>query len=259
MLEVLADLTTIAQDQLMLAALVFTRVGATVALLPGLGEQSLSTRLRLGIAVAITILVWPLLIPYQLGSYTLWEALPLFAIEGLVGVFLGISVRLILMALQFAGSIAAMSTSLSQIMGAAGTPDPMPAVGNILVLAGITLALATGLHVKAIMMIAYSYQVLAIGDLPRGDEIVFWGVSRGAAAFALGFTLAGPFVIASFAYNLTLGVINRAMPQLMVAFIGAPAITAGGILILFLAAPVIIIVFNDRLDQVFANPFGVDP
>ncbi len=59
-----------------------------------------------------------------------------------------------------------------------------------------------------------------------------------AQAFALGFSLAAPFVIAGFAYNLALGAINRAMPQLMVAFIGAPAITAGGLLILMLAAPV---------------------
>jgi len=259
LLPVLAQIASIAQDQLLLIALVFTRIGATVALLPGLGEQTLSVRIRLGITVAITALVWPMLIPSQLGNFTLWETMPLIVLEGLVGVFLGLSVRLILMALQFAGSIASMSTSLSQIMGSAGTPDPLPSIGNILALAGITLALATGLHIKAVLMITYSYDVLKIGMVPSGEDIVYWGINRSASAFALGFTLAGPFVIASFAYNLTLGLINRAMPQLMVAFIGAPAITAGGILILFLAAPLIILLFNDRLDTVFQNPFGVTP
>jgi len=236
LLPVLAQIASIAQDQLLLIALVFTRIGATVALLPGLGEQTLSVRIRLGITVAITALVWPMLIPSHLENFTLWETV-----------------------LQFAGSIASMSTSLSQIMGSAGTPDPLPSIGNILALAGITLALATGLHIKAVLMITYSYDVLKIGMVPSGEDIVYWGINRSASAFALGFTLAGPFVIASFAYNLTLGLINRAMPQLMVAFIGAPAITAGGILILFLAAPLIILLFNDRLDTVFQNPFGVTP
>ena len=73
--------------------------------------------------------------------------------------------------------------------------------------------------------------------VPAAD-VAAWGTARVAQAFALGFSLAAPFVIAGFAYNLALGAINRAMPQLMVAFIGAPAITAGGLLILMLAAPV---------------------
>ena len=48
-----------------------------------------------------------------------------------------------------------------------------------------------------------------------------------AASFALALSLAAPFVIASLLYNVALGVINKAMPQLMVAFVGAPAITCG--------------------------------
>ena len=74
-----------------------------------------------------------------------------------------------------------------------------------------------------------------------------------AQAFALGFSLAAPFVIAGFAYNVALGAINRAMPQLMVAFVGAPAITAAGLLILMLAAPVILDFWGLRLDRLIAH------
>ena len=143
-------------------------------------------------------------------------------------------------ALQLAGSIAAQSTALAQIFGAGVTPDPMPAIGNILMLAGITLAVASGLHVKAAIAMARSYEILPMGLPVPAADVAAWGTARVAQAFALGFSLAAPFVIAGFAYNLALGAINRAMPQLMVAFIGAPAITAGGLLILMLAAPVIL-------------------
>ena len=64
-------------------------------------------------------------------------------------------------------------------------------------------------------------------------------------------------MIAGFAYNVALGAINRAMPQLMVAFIGAPAITAGGILILMLAAPVILHFWGLRLDRLIADPLAM--
>ena len=60
-----------------------------------------------------------------------------------------------------------------------------------------------------------------------------------------------------FAYNVALGAINRAMPQLMVAFVGAPAITAAGLLILMLAAPVILHFWGVRLDRLIADPLAM--
>ena len=76
------------------------------------------------------------------------------------------------------------------------------------------------------------------------------------SAFALAFTLAAPFVITSLVYNLALGVINRAMPQLMVAFVGAPVITFGAVFLLFLSAPLILSVWNAEFLAFLANPVG---
>lgn len=133
----------------------------------------------------------------------------------------------------------------------------MPAVGNILMLAGVTLAVAAGLHVKAVLLLARSFEVLPVGlPLPARD-MAAWAVGRVAQSFALGFALAAPFVIGAFAYNLALGAINRAMPQLMVAFIGAPAITAGTLLVLLLAAPVILQVWQGQLDATLADPLAL--
>ncbi len=77
-----------------------------------------------------------------------------------------------------------------------------------------------------------------------------------AAAFALAFSLAAPFTIASFVYNLALGVINRAMPQLMVTFVGAPAITLGGLALLLVSAPILLGIWHQCLVDFIADPFG---
>ena len=63
------------------------------------------------------------------------------------------------------------------------------------------------------------------------------------------------FVIAALIYNVALGVINRAMPQLMVAMIGAPALTAGGLILLMLAAPAILSAWVRHLGGVLQMPF----
>ncbi|HET9068506.1 MAG TPA: flagellar biosynthetic protein FliR [Amaricoccus sp.] len=236
--------------------LVFARVAGVVSLLPGFGEQVIPVRVRLGIAVAFAMVVWPLLAPGLAAVDAARPFLLMLTIEASIGIMLGLAVRLMVLALQLAGSIAAQSTALAQMFGAGVTPDPMPAMGNILMLAGITLAVASGLHVKAALAMARSYEILPMGLPVPAADVAAWGTARVAEAFALGFSLAAPFVIAGFAYNLALGAINRAMPQLMVAFIGAPAITAGGLLILMLAAPVILHFWGGRLDATLADPLA---
>jgi flagellar biosynthetic protein FliR len=114
----------------------------------------------------------------------------------------------------------------------------------------------TGLHVRLAEALIGSYAAFPPGTLPTPSIIAEWGLARVGHAFALAFTLAAPFVIASFIYNLALGVINKAMPQLMVAFVGAPAITAGGLILMFLCMPLMLSVWADGLLGFLASPYG---
>lgn len=270
MFQLLGRLLSFSEAEIYVLVAVFTRVGAAAALLPGFGEQAMPTRVRLAGAIAFTALVWPIVTPTLAGPENAVGGLgpiqgvgaPAFGLgrlllaEAVAGLALGLSIRILVMALQFAGSIAAQATSVLQIFGGGLTPDPMPAIGNILVIAGIAFALAMGLHIKAVIAMVDSYTVLPFGVFPVAGDIAEWGVSRASAAFALAFGLAAPFLAAGLIYNLALGAINRAMPQLMVALVGAPAITGAAILILAVAAPVILPHWAGVLDETIANPFG---
>ena len=256
-MEGLAALLDLSEASLAGFILVFVRIGAVASLLPGFGEQLIPPRVRLGVAIAFSVVVWPMITPGLAAPDPARPFLAMLIVELSIGLMLGIAIRLMVLALQLAGSIAAQSTALAQIFGAGVAPDPMPAIGNILMLAGITLAVASGLHVKAALAMARSYEILPMGLPVPADDIARWGTARVAQAFALGFSLAAPFVIAGFAYNLALGAINRAMPQMMVAFIGAPAITAAGLLLLLLASPVILHFWGLRLDRLLADPLAM--
>jgi flagellar biosynthetic protein FliR len=129
-------------------------------------------------------------------------------------------------------------------------------MGHVLMVAGLALAVMLGLHVRLTEVLIQSYDVFRPGVLPGAELFTAWGRAHVGRAFALAFTLAAPFVVASLVYNLALGVINRAMPQLMVAFVGAPAITAGGLVLLFLAAPLLIGLWGDGLTVFLSDPFG---
>jgi flagellar biosynthetic protein FliR len=255
--EALTALQDIGQDALVSAFIVFLRVGAAVAVLPVFGERLVPARVRLGLALAITAIVAPAVAP-QLEVLTKGESILAIILitETLSGLVLGIGLRLFVMALQMAGSMAAQATSLAQVFGGAAGADPQPAIGHLLVYGGLALAVIMGLHVRVIEFVILSYDIFLPGKFLDASELKTWGVNQIVYAFALGFTLAAPFLIASLIYNVALGVINRAMPQLMVAFVGAPAITAGALILMFLVMPLMLAVWLDALLYFFQNPFG---
>ncbi len=237
---------------------VFLRIGAAMSILPGFGEQNVPVRVRLGLAIAFTMIVAPSTSGFGVQDMTSIQ-FTLFAIsETITGFALGVGVRMFIFALQTAGSMAAQSTSLAQIFGAAGV-EPLPAIGHLLMMAGFALAMIMGLHVRLAQLLIMSYDILPAGEFIAASILSRWGVMLVASTFALAFKLAAPFVILSMLYNLTLGVINRAMPQLMVAFVGAPVITAGSLFLLFLVSPVLLSVWVGALNTFVANPFVVTP
>ncbi len=257
MFEALAPFLNFSEATLAAYFAVFVRVGAIMALLPGFGEQFIPARIRLAVTLGLTTICAPAIVPdiaaVDMSPGTL---LRLASAEAGIGLLIGVSIRLLVMAMQLAGSIAAQSTALVQMAGVGVTPDPMPAIGNLLTIAALALALVLDLHIKVVWAIIGSYETLPAGLFPSAEDVTQWGVAKASSTFALAFSLAAPFVVASLVYNVALGAINRAMPQLMVAFIGAPAITGGSLVLLLITSPVILSFWSDMLDQTLANPLA---
>ncbi len=233
---------------------IFLRASALVSLLPAFGERSIPVRVKLGLALAFSLVAAPAVAATD-AQPEFGRMVTLIGTEIATGLALGIGLRLFVLALQTAGSIAAQATSLSQILGGAAA-EPVPAMGYLLTLAGLALAVLLGLHIRAAQFLIYSYTLFPLGTLPIAPDLSQWGVAQISRSFGLAFALAMPFVIASLIYNLALGVINRAMPQLMVAFVGAPAITFAGLFLLFAGTPLILSVWSDALFAFLQNPLG---
>ncbi len=252
----LAALLQISQEVLWLHAIVFLRVGPIMTLFPGFGERVVPVRVKLALSLAFTAVVAPAAAPYiDTSTFSDLDIAWTILSETAVGLMIGIGFRMFLLALQTAGSMAAQATSLSQILGSAGA-TPLPAMGHVLTMGGIALAMILHLHVHVAEMVIATYTIFPVGTLPEASSVSEWGVAQVAGAFSLAFSLAAPFVLISVLYNLTLGIINRAMPQMMVVFVGAPVITAGGLVLLFLLAPIMLNIWSIALQGYVANPFG---
>jgi len=256
MIELAHEILGLTRAGLWHGFLVFLRVGAVMAVMPAFGQRMVPLRVRLALALGFTLLVAAAVPAFAGAAYGGFPDLFPYALtEPLIGLLLGLGLRLFVLALQTAGAIAAQATSLAQILGGAAE-EPMPAVGQILVVAALALAMLAGLHVRAAEFMILSYAIFPAGQFPAPSSVAEWGTGRIADAFSLAFRLAAPFVVVSVLYNFTLGVVNRAMPQLMVAFVGAPLITFGGLALLFLLAPVMLSAWLQALIDFMENPVG---
>lgn len=249
LLSAFAEIAGLGKAFALSALLVFLRIGAALALLPAFGEHSVPQRLRLIIALAFTAIVTPA-VANEMPALTLLVA----GSEIVAGLAIGAVFRLFILALQIAGSIIAQATSLSQIAGGVA-PEPQPAIGHLLTAAGLAVAVMAGLHVKLAEVLILSYQVFPAGNLPAAAEFSTWGLAHIGRAFSLGFSLAAPFTIAALMYNLALGAINRSMPALMVSFIGAPALSWGGLVLISALAPLLLGVWSGTFQTFLASPF----
>lgn len=251
MIDGLLPLANLVEAEVFPALLVFLRVGAVMALLPAFGETTLPARLRLVLALAFTVVVHPAVRPSLPATPDLRAA----GAEVLAGLVLGIGLRMLVLGLQTAGSMAAQAASLAAMVPS-GT-EPQPAIATLFTMAALALAVQAGLHVRAAELLVLSYTFFPAGTAPTGADAAEWGLARTGQAMGLAFSLAAPFVLAAMLWNVALGAMNRAMPQLMVMFVGAPALSLGALAILALSAPLVVQLWQGALEQFLSAPLAL--
>jgi flagellar biosynthesis protein FliR len=218
------------------AMLMFARVGTMVMLLPGLGELSVPTRVRLTIALVLTAVMFPLhRAAFTLDLKSFGPVVLLLGQELFIGVVLGLTARLTISALQIAGSVIAQQLGL----GFVTTVDPTQGqqgviVGNFLTILGIALIFATDLHHSVIAALHDSYALFRPGEVPLVGDVAMLLTRAAAGAFRIGVQLAGPFLVFGLLFNVGLGVLSRLMPQMQVFFVGMPLSILIGFVALFL-------------------------
>lgn len=217
-------------------AMVFARIGGAIMLLPGFGEVFVPRRVRLMIALAVTLVVAPLvtreLPPTPQGPLAMMGQL---GSELIIGIFLGALARMMLAALHVAGVIAGFQTSLSnaQLFDPAGA-EQSSLLGSLLHVMGVFVIFAANLHYMMIGGLVQSYQLFVPGaPLPIGD-LSMAAVRVIGQSFVLGVQIATPFIVSGMLFYLGLGLLARLMPQVQVFFIVVPIQLALGFIVLAL-------------------------
>ena len=126
--------------------LTIARLSFVVILIPGIGEQMIPAQVRvyllLGLSAAISGM--------GITNYVLPESLTDLGIvvvtELLLGLFLGIGLRVVVWTLNIAGSVIAQSMGLAQPLGVALENEAQTATANQLSMAGAAVLFSMNFH-----------------------------------------------------------------------------------------------------------------
>lgn len=204
--------------------LVFARIGAMVMLLPGFGEGFIPVRVKLAIALLLTLIILPLhRAAYHVDMQSVAPLAVLLVHEIIIGVVLGATARVTLAALHVAGSVIAQQLGLGFVTSVDPTQGQQGALmGNFLTLLGIALLFATDTHYLVIAALNDSYKIFSPGELMPSGDVAALATRAFAGAFKIGLQLSAPFLVFGLVFNIGLGVLARLMPQMQVYFVGVP-------------------------------------
>ena len=211
----------------------FFRIAGVIMVAPVFGARLVPPRVRIALAVAVTVVMSPLLPVMQPFELSLAAGLTV-AQEILIGVAIGFCLQMIFDALIIAGQTIAMSMGL----GFAMMVDPqrgisVPVLSQFFVVLGLLIFLALGGHLATLRLISDSFATLPVGQ-PLGAEGAWTVAAWGSQMFAGALRIALPAATALLVANIAFGVMSRAAPTLNLFAVGLPAGLLIGFLLLLL-------------------------
>ncbi|XQW85851.1 flagellar biosynthetic protein FliR [Thalassotalea piscium] len=213
----------------------FARVSALIMSMMGLGSQTIPTRVKLFLCLAITVAIMPAIPPTKVEQLLSFQTALLIAEQTLIGIMIGFVTIIVVNTFTLAGQIIAMQSGL----GFASLVDPasgmnVPAVGQFFLILTTLLFWAMDGHLAYLNYVVVSFDTLPIPlesfETIKYKEIVEWG----SWMFATALSLAMAPITAMLLINFSFGIMTRAAPQLNIFAIGFPITMCSGLIIMWL-------------------------
>lgn len=171
--------------------------------------------------------------------------------EFLLGLALGVIVRVVFAGAEAFGHIASYSLGLGfamQIDPATGAQSTV--VARIALLVAGMVMFVVDAHLRLFEVVMRTFEVFPVGEAPRVDLLGLSVARAGAKIFDLGFQLAGPVVAIGLMVYLVLAVVTKVSPQLNLFAIGFSLILMVGLVTLAVSVPDMVVILGEELLEV---------
>lgn len=236
----------------------FFRVAALIMMVPLLGMRTIPATFRIGLALAITLIIMPLLPPAPAIDPASAEGLLIIFCQVMIGLAMGFFIRMVFSAIETAGSMIGMSMGL----GYAQMMDPVngiavPVVSQLYTVMATLLFFALNGHLILIEILADSFHVIPVAPNAISEGglwlLLTWAgwIFKGAVIISL------PAVAALLLVNISFGVMMRAAPQLNIFAVGFPVTLMLGFVFMLVSLPMFYPQFSSLLDGAYFSIRGM--
>ncbi len=226
------------------------RIAAFFMFMPIISSQLVPTRVRMGLAVLVTLAVAPLLPEMPVVDGLSFEAYLLVGQQLLIGFSMAFIFQMFFQIFVLVGQMIAMQMGL----GFASMVDPVNGV-SVAVLSQFYLMLVMLMfvcmngHLVVIEVFIESFKIMPVGteifEVGIFMQLVMWA----SWMFASALVLALPAVCALLVVNFAFGIMNRAAPQLNVFALGFPISMLTGLMIVFVTLTRFVPQFDKLAEQ----------
>lgn len=214
----------------------FIRIGAFVMVMPVITGSFVPQRVRLLLAVALTLVIAPILPSVPDVEVLSMAGMVLMLQEIATGIAMGFVVQLIFDAIALGGQVIAMSMGL----GFAVFVDQqrgvnIPVLGQLFMMLAMLIFLSLDGHLALIQVLADSFHILPMSTGGLSQVAVSNLLQWSGQLFVVAVAIALPAITALIIVNLSFGVMSRAAPTLNLFAVGFPVAMLLGFAVIFLS------------------------
>jgi len=231
----------------------FVRIGAALMASPFFGADAIvPRRVRLMLALSITVLIAPLLPATEFVNPFSAEGFLLLIQQLLLGIAMGTLLKIAFEALSLGG----MSTAMPMGLGFANMVDPVngvqvPVLSTFFTIIGTLLFLSMNAHLILLQVLVDSFTSLPVGTVGLSSNSILKIALWGGQIFMGGILIALPAIMIISLINITFGVMTKSAPQLNIFAVGFPTTMAAGFLVIFLTLPNLLPRFMALIEEAF--------
>jgi flagellar biosynthesis protein FliR len=207
------------------------RISAFLLASPFFSLRAVSVRIRVLLALLLTLMVYPLVEWPTIDPYSAAGLREVFN-QVLIGTVMGMLLQIVNAALVVGGQ--AVSGSMG--LGMANMVDPnmgnVPVISQFFIVCSTLIFMGMGGHVVVITLVLESFKTLPIGEMLAPDMLMAVLLKWSTMMFLGALLLALPIIVCLLFVNIGVGVITRAAPALNIFAVGFPAMIMAGLLLL---------------------------
>lgn len=212
------------------------RISAFFMVVPLIGTRLVPIRVRLSFAIAVSLVVMPLLPPLPSVDGLSFSLYIMIAEQVLIGFSLGFFVQILFQVVVLGGQIISYQMGL----GFASISDPTNGISVVVLsqfylMMTMLLFLSMNGHLVLIDVIVDSFRILPVGEGTVSTAVLEKIVLSGSWLFAAATLMALPAIIALLIVNFAFGIMTKAAPQLNIFAIGFPFTMVFGIFIVWVS------------------------